>query len=134
MINFPNMIDWIDERGLEDLHKLHEKFLKDYPNEKILFSDFVKNEYEGEKMQWEDFVYNTKNELRIKDDWNDTSIESACVIVKEILNKGIKEGMVQKIVVNDELAIDYDTAQVIVDTFFYQVIPTIEKTLNNLDE
>ena len=117
MIKFPSLIEWIEDCGWKELHAYHEDFLITGV-EKVSFDDFVQKEYESAKDEWFSTV-NYRREIKFQmNEENDPGTESAKEILVMIINKGIKEGMVKDLILND-LACDSFTAEIIASEFGY---------------
>lgn len=133
MIQFPDLIDWMDEMSLEELHSLHKDFEKNF-EKKIEFSKFVVDEYESAKTGWvEEMAYSRQIVDGCDPDGaDDICLDSAKYIFKRIFDKGVDLNRVSNIICDDELAPDHNCAQVIVDAFWNKIVPAIEKTLKDL--
>ena len=129
-IDFPNMIDWIDSYSMGDLHDIHADF-ENMHQTKIEFSLFVKNMYDDEKRDWEDEMGRDRPLEIEMDEEGEIDVESAKMVLKEIIWRGSEDGQVAKIIC-DDLTPDFCAARVVVNAFWDKVIPAVEKALKNL--
>ena len=130
---FPSMISWMDDKGSNELHRLHEEFAKE-TGERQAFDYFVQGIYESEKMGWEESLNGPKcyHVPYAMDEDGDICLESAKIVLKEIINEGIRKGRVAEIILEDELAPDHDSAVAIANDFIYKIIPAIQDALVGL--
>jgi hypothetical protein len=128
---FPDLIEFIDDMGLCELHKIHHDYVKEC--EDISFSDFVKVHHEGCRQMWEDDMRCGRKKVNILfDEDSDILIETAKMVMAEIINRGLRDNWVRQIVLEDDLAPDCYNAVHIVEIFNRKVLPAVEKTLNEL--
>lgn len=126
MIKFPNLIEWMDEMTMDELHKLHDEV-----EGTESFSEFVGNEYEAHKEMWQDEM-SKHREIRFQaNDEKDICDEMAKDLLCVILNKGTLE--IKDIICQQEFAPDHHSAIQVVEAFWYKIIPAIEKTLKELN-
>jgi hypothetical protein len=130
MINFPTLIDWIDEEGMDDLHNRHNDFNSLIKEAEISFSQFANNEYEHAKQIWIDEIYNGKCINIPFNEHGDISIESA----KQVINRLIDSDTVGNTITDSDLAPDYHTAIMVNDAFWNVIVPAIKKAINNINE
>jgi hypothetical protein len=148
MIRFPNMIDWIDDLGLDELHRLHNE-----DNEGLKFGDFVEKEYLIQKKEWTEVmchsnktINGTKKSsknfnffigekiLRLNFDENkDVATESAKIVLERIINISAEKGLIKDIILCEELAPDYYSCRIVAESFWYKIIPAIKKTLDEME-
>lgn len=130
-ITFPNLVNWIEEFGFEELHRMHKDFQK-YVSPDISFSDFVNTHYECVKSAYEEDVFRG-GAVHFKADENgDASTEMAKEALVTIINKGIEEFNIGTVITENELAPDHNSAQMVVDQFWGNVIPAFEIFLKEL--
>lgn len=132
MIEFPGLIDWIDHMSLKELHSLHEDFEK--ANEKpVEFSKFVEMEYESAKDGWYEEM-NYSRSLKVSNDEDgEIDLELAKHTFKILFDRAIRQGgVVRDIILENDFAPDHNTALMIVDAFWYNLIPAIERTIKEL--
>ena len=134
MTKFPSLIEYIDSLGLDELHKAHkEEMENEDPSEQITFSEYVEASYEMAREMWEEQMNDSPKSIAVPfDAEKDIALGSAIEVMKNIINKGLGRGEVAQIVVADDLAPDYTSAVCIVDEFRENVVPAIEKALNEL--
>jgi hypothetical protein len=131
-IQFPSLIDFMDEYGMKELHNMHNDHLETF-GVNSSFSDFVQVYYNDARDEW-----NLKRicNVRIKTpEFNDeTDIDMSLQMAKEcfakIFNIGDRHITAGQIVETDELAPDHHSATMVVDTFHNKLIPAIQKFLN----
>jgi len=129
MIRFPNLIEWMDDMTMDELHNLHQVHQAVVKTES--FSDFVQNEYDAHKETWEDEM-NQHRPIRFSiNEEKDICDELAKEVLATILSKGTKE--LKHIIDKFDLAPDYTSASQIVDSFWFKIIPAIEKTLKEIE-
>ena len=117
---------------MAELHDLHKNRIKVLNCENISFNDFVQNYYEKTKKDWLDNINHKKLiDIEMNDD-GEVDIESAKIVLKEILSAGINAGMIKQVVLAEELAPDYNSALLIADAFWEVVMPAVEKSLKDL--
>lgn len=135
MIQFPNMIDWIDEMSLKELHSLHRDF-NQANEEKVDFSKFVEMEYESAKTGWVgEMTYSRQIADGCDPDGaDDVCLDTAKYLFKRIFDKGTDLNRVSNIICDDDLAPDHNCALMVAESFWYKVVPAIEKTLKGLVE
>jgi hypothetical protein len=66
------------------------------------------------------------------DEEGDISLESAKMVLVEIINNAMKEGDVGNIISRQEIAPDYKSAGFVVQDFIYKVIPNVTKMLKEM--
>jgi hypothetical protein len=131
-IQFPNLVDFMDEYGMNELHAMH----KDHQNaigDYCSFSDFVQGYYEDARDEWSlEMIRNTKIETPVFNDESDVdmSLQMAKECFAKIFNVGDRHITAGRIVETNELAPDHNSAMMVVDTFHNQLIPAIQKFLN----
>jgi len=139
-MKFPCLIDWMEERGLDHLHAEHKDWQTTW-GDKIEFSDFVQKAYENTMQRahenaMADFHSNMESRRRpIEipfDAAGDVATESAKDVLKQIIDKGLLDGMMEKVIDKEELAPDYNCAFAIVNAFWDDVIPALEKAMKNI--
>jgi len=131
MIQFPSLIEWIDDIGLKELHSMHYDIEKTL-NEKISFDTFVQKEYNAAKEDWEAdmfFKTNLVNSNINEDD--DIVLQMAKEVFINIFNQGQSNMDAGFVVTNEDLAPDYESAKIIVDSFHNVLLPAIQKFLDN---
>jgi hypothetical protein len=133
MIKFPNLIEFIDEFGLDELHATHKSYVEEC--DEISFSDFVKEHYEGCRQMWEDDMKCLPKSINVSfNDDGEIALESAKMVMVQIINDALKSKKVREIILKDELAPDYESSTMIVFEFARLVIPAIEEALDKLGE
>jgi hypothetical protein len=133
-IEFPTMIEFIEDVGMESLHESHESYIEDTGEYGKSFSNFVEEMYESHKQMFHDEMNFVKKIGYNVNDNIDISVEMAKVVLVEIINKAIQKGDVKKIILEEELAPDCGSAMIVALEFRKTVIPAIEKTLRHLGE
>jgi len=48
-MKFPSMIDWMNDYGMRELHRIHADFNRMSDEPDLSFSDFVEHQYEEDK-------------------------------------------------------------------------------------
>jgi hypothetical protein len=128
---FPTLIEFIDEMGLDELHATHRSYVEEC--DEISFSDFVKEHYEACRQIWEDDMNCVPRSFIVPfNEDNDITLESAKVVMKDIINDALMNKKVREIILENELAPNYESATMIVFEFRRTVLPAIEKALNEL--
>jgi len=131
MSDFPNMVDWMDEFGMNNLHEAHNAW-NDEMEEQLSFSDFVNQHYETNKQMWHDDI-NRGGTLNVPFDAEcEVAVESAKAIMKRIIECGIESRMVPDLLTEEDLAPDYHCALIVADEFWKTVVPAVTNALNNL--
>jgi hypothetical protein len=134
---FPNMIDWINEFGLDELHNEFEKSSKLAESTgmttSISFSSFVDIFYKMKKLEWEhNMRINFRFEEKI-DENGEIDFEIGKYVISSILNHAIANDIKDKIL-KEELCPDYQTAVIIVDVIENTILPKIREALKGVDE
>jgi hypothetical protein len=134
-LEFPGLISWIDEVGMDELHKKYNNYLEtlgDMSDEEDSFDLFVQHEYSIMKDQW-DIDLNFKRDINVYLETNDVEIdvESAKLVLKKILEDHVDD--IRYIIENEELAPDYNSSLAIVEAFWDKIIPAVENAMNNLE-
>jgi hypothetical protein len=128
--NFPDLIDWIDDYGIDILHKEHDQYCSDNGSKKS-FSAFVNEEYAVAKCLFIEEINRVDHiDIEMNVD-GEIQIESAKLILLRIIERGIDANMIMKIIEQEDLAPDYRCAISIVNAFWDVIIPKIEKALKD---
>lgn len=133
-MKFPSMIDWMDEYGMEELHRMHADFnrMVDAPD-MLEFSAFVEHQYEESKEQWDDGMNQAKAISVPMDMDGEVDLENAKQVMVGVVRMLADEpGIIRSIIENDDLAPDYMCALHVVDRFWDTVVPGIEKALKKM--
>lgn len=132
-MNFPHMIDWMDEFGMDNLHESHKTYNEDL-EKSLSFVQFVKEHYETCKQLWHDEM---KNHGRIDVPFDiqegNIAVEIAKATLAQIINKGLKCNTPRGIIDRDCLAPDHNCAHEIIKELRKTVLPAVQFTLNNLN-
>ena len=125
---FPDLIDWMDEMNMGELHSLHKEV-----SPSSSFSSFVREEYEAQKQMWHDDM-NTRCLLNyeINPEGNDMIFETAKYLLVEIVNNSIKSGNVKKILIEGDLTPDYRCDVDVINDFFFKIIPAMDNMLKDM--
>ena len=128
---FPNLIDWMDDVGMAELHDQHMTYMKD-AQDNIPFSNFVAAQHNVAEGMWEDEMFQT-NPLKIEENENDDmDLLIAKDIFVTIFNNGIESADPGIIVTQEECAPDAETAKYVINTFWNKVVPAVKKALEEL--
>jgi len=132
MVKFPTLIEFIDDIGLDELHATHKDYIEDM-EEDASFDSFVKNHYECLKESWEDNIRYGKKAIDVPfNEENDMGLETAKMVMKAIIDKGLKDGLVAKTICEDDMVPDYFTVYPVIEEFYAKIVPAVEKALNEL--
>ena len=140
------MIEWAFEIGQDELIKMHKEYNYDMEQNDInkkSFNEFVEYYYNESKAEWEDEIinttklyfvpYRTDENVDVVNEDVDIDLESAKLVLVQIINDAIKDGKVSDIILENEIAPDYRCVNHIVHSFIYKVIPAVTKMLEKLD-
>ena len=129
MTQFPTLIDFIDSIGFDELHEIHNED----ETRSMTFTEFCHDHYNNIKADWETEINNHKKHLDVPfNEENAICLESAKSVMTQIIDEGLRSYRVRDIILNDEMAPGYLTAISIIEDFRIQVIPAIERALNEL--
>jgi len=131
---FPTLIEWMEQKGFTTLRREYESANQDICS--ISFDDFCRGYYEDEESEWNYEMIQSTKQFKITyemDEEGDICLESAKIVLKEIVNNAIAEGMVSDIILVDEMAPDYDCSTLIANDFSFKVINAINRMLKNLN-
>jgi hypothetical protein len=133
MVKFPTLIEFIDEVGLDELHATHKDYMEDMDENDTSFDTFVKQHYKCLKESWEDDIRYGKKEIFVPfDDVNDIVLETAKMVMKAIIDKGLKDGLVAKTICEEDLVPEYCLVYPVLGEFYDKVVPAVEKALNEM--
>lgn len=131
MIEFPTLIEYIEECTLTELHKMHED-AKVYEDNEQSFSDYVEEQYSIAQEMWQDAINEARPiKIEMVDD-GEVQKESAKLVLKQIIVNGLKNRDIPEIILKDDMAPDYRSAVSIVESFWDDVMPAVEKALEEI--
>jgi len=127
LCEFPNLITWMDEYGMVALHREHNE----RTGQLVPFSRFVELRYREDKYVWK-IRMNRSAQINISmcED-GEIDEESAKLILRRMIEHCTDNGMILKVIENEDLAPDYQAALHIVEAFWSVIIPKIEKALED---
>lgn len=121
-VQFPSLVEWIEEKGFETLHDLHDP--------KYSFQDFVNKMYLKERNEWNQDMSTIQT---IQFEETDECFTNCHVrILQTIINKGIYRGDVRNCVgtlLRDSIP-DYRIAADVVGSFFSDFLPNLVNHIN----
>lgn len=131
-MKFPTMIAWMEEKGFEELHKEYNEWRAVPENGKEDFETFVQEQYTLEQADYNS-QFGLRRDLKVDYDFDgDVEVATAQIILVELIRRGIEDGEVRNIINQEELVPDYQCVEGVMEAFWTEVIPAIEKALNNM--
>lgn len=132
-MKFPSMVDWMDEYGMEELHRMHVDFNRMSDEPDLSFSDFVEHQYEENKEEWEDQMNRGKAISVPMHADGEIDLENAKqVMVGVVRHLCENPSIIHKIIDDEDLAPDYMCALHVVDRFWDTVVPGIDLALKKM--